>query len=70
MVKSIRRYTEESERQRVRHLQQLTCRESAAILELLLRSRLAFELHFAEDDHPIALSHYHRFHPNRRRKAA
>ncbi len=54
MVKSIRRYTEKSERERALRLQRMTYRESAAVLERLLRSRLALELHFSKDDHPIS----------------
>lgn len=56
MVKSIRRYTQESEQARAAALRRLTVRQSAAIVERFLRSRLAFELHFADDDHPVALS--------------
>ena len=62
MVKSIERYTRESERERIAALRRLTYRQSAAHLEQLLRSRFIFELHFADDDHPLALSK-HRHQP-------
>lgn len=59
MVKSIRRHVERTERERARALRRLTNRQAAAIVERFLRSRLASELHFADDDHPVALR-YHR----------
>lgn len=60
MVKSPKRYARQSARQRAERLHALTDRQGALLLEQLLRSRLAFELRFADDDHPRALSHQRR----------
>ena len=59
MVKAMARYRRQTEEERAAALRRMTYREAATILERLLRSRLAFELHFADDDHPVALR-YHR----------
>lgn len=56
MVKSIKQYTQRTEKERVAALRRLTYRQSAARLEQLLRSRLVFELHFSDDDRPLALN--------------
>lgn len=59
MIQSIQRQVERTERERAKALRRLTPRQGAAIVERLLRSRLAFELHFADDHRPVALR-YHR----------
>lgn len=63
MVKSIKEYAQRTEKERAAALRRLTYRQSAAHLEQLLRSRLVFELHFSDDDRPLALSK--RRHPDR-----
>ncbi|MDP3723412.1 MAG: hypothetical protein Q8R91_07955 [Candidatus Omnitrophota bacterium] len=63
MITDPKRYREKSERQRVLLLQQLTYRQSARLVEVLISSRLIRGLHYSEDDRPRALAR--RFHAHR-----
>ena len=56
MIKHPKRYRQQSERQRVRLLRQLTDGQSARLVEALVSSSLIREFHFSEDDHPRALA--------------
>lgn len=55
MIKDPKRYRAWSERERAMRLRRLSYIQSAKRVEALLRLQLIHELHFAEDDHPVAL---------------
>ncbi len=56
MIKNIVKYLKEEERQRKDYLSKLTYRRSVLIMEKFLSSKLALELNFNDDDHPISLT--------------
>ena len=55
MIKNPKQYLIKSERERAEYLQGLTYKESAAITEQMLSSKLLSQFKFGDDDHPCAL---------------
>lgn len=56
MIKNIKKYILDSEKEREMFLKKMTYRQSSKILESIMSSKILLEMHFVDDDNPISLS--------------